>query len=253
MEIIGHGFLARHLTGIAAAHPGVVILAAGVSAASGTPAAEFDREAALLERVIARCVASGERLVFFSTASTGMYGAMGRGAEDEAVDPCTPYGHHKWRLEQAVRDCGAEHLIVRLAHVAGPGQPPHQLLPALLSQVLGGEVRLRDGARRDIIDIVDAVAILDRLLSAGISGDVVNIATGWAIPVERIVDRIEASLPPGRRAARRTLIATPPLNHLVSTDKLRRLVPETADMGFGEHYYEAVIDRYIPLSAESLV
>lgn len=36
MDIIGHGFLAKHLAGIAGQHAGVVALAAGVSAAAGT-------------------------------------------------------------------------------------------------------------------------------------------------------------------------------------------------------------------------
>jgi NDP-hexose 4-ketoreductase len=43
MDIIGHGFLAQHLAGIADRHDGVVALAAGVSAANGTSAAQFAR------------------------------------------------------------------------------------------------------------------------------------------------------------------------------------------------------------------
>lgn len=248
MDVIGHGFLAQHLAGIAGSHEHVVALAAGVSAAAGTSPAQFEREALRLADVLARCAASGERLVFFSTASTGMYGAAGQGREDESVVPGTPYGRHKLGLEQVIRRSGVDHLVVRLAHVVGPNQPPHQLLPSLLSQVLRGEVRLHEGARRDIIDVTDVVGILHRLLTAGVHGEVVNIATGWAVPVEQLISRIEHTL--GRRA-RRTLVRTPPVNHLVSTAKLHRLVPEVAGMGFGATYFEAVLDRY--LSAGALV
>lgn len=195
-----------------------------------------------------RCAGSGERLLFFSTASTGMYGAAGRGREDEPVVPGTPYGQHKRRLEQIIAESGVDHLVVRLAHVVGPEQPGHQLLPSLTTQVLAGEVLLHAGARRDIIDVVDVVRLLDRLPAAGVRGEVVNIATGWAVPVEQLIGRIEAIL--GCRA-RRTLVRTPPVNHLVCTAKLRCLVPEAAELGFGSHYFEAVLEQY--LSAAALV
>lgn len=249
MDIIGHGFLAKHLAACADTYPGVVVLAAGVSAANGTSAPEFRRERALLDATIGRCVRSGERLVFFSTASTGMYGASGRGAEDEPVRPSTPYGWHKLFLERRLRASGADHLVLRLAHVVGPDQPPHQLLPSLASQVLAGEVRLHRGARRDIIDIADVVRLIDRLLAAGVHREVVNIATGHAVPVERIVARIEDRL---HARARHVVVDTPPVNHLVCTGKLRRLVPAVADLAFDGHYHEAVLDRYLtPVGARA--
>ncbi|GAA3343145.1 NAD-dependent epimerase/dehydratase family protein [Amorphoplanes nipponensis] len=246
MEIVGRGFLAQHLAGIAGRHDGVVVLAAGVSAASGTSNAQFCREADLVARSLRRCAATGERLLFFSTASTGMYGALGRGREDEPVAPGTPYGQHKRRLEQVIADSPVEHLVVRLAHVAGPHQPPHQLLPSLLSQVMAGRVRLHEAARRDIIDVADVVALVDRLLATRASREVVNIATGFAVPVEALVDRIETVL--GRRAER-VRVTAPAVNHLVCTRKLHRLVPEAAGMGFGERYFEAVLDRYVSTAA----
>ncbi|WP_198348193.1 NAD-dependent epimerase/dehydratase family protein [Plantactinospora sp. KBS50] len=164
------------------------------------------------------------------------------GREDEPVRPGTPYGRHKLAVEALVRGSTVDHLVVRLAHVAGPDQPAHQLLPSLASQVLAGQVRLHAGARRDIIDVVDVVAVIDHLLGARVSREVVNIATGYAVPVELLVDRIEQRL--GVRA-RRTVVATPPVNHLVCTEKLRRLVPAVRGMGFTDHYYAAVLDRYV--------
>ena len=247
MAIVGRGFLARHLALLGPAHPGVVAIAAGVSAASDTSDVEFAREAALLRDVMRRCASTGERLLFFSTASTGMYGAPGgRGREDEAVRPRTPYGRHKLALEEALRQSTVDYLVLRLAHVAGPHQPPHQLLPSLASQVLAGTVRLHEGARRDVIDVLDVVTVVDRLLAAGVSRDVVNVATGFAVPVEDLVDRIETRL--GVRA-RRERVRTPPVNHLVCTGKLRRLVPAVDRMGFGLRYHEGVLDRYVGTGA----
>jgi NDP-hexose 4-ketoreductase len=246
MDIIGHGFLAQHLAGIADRHDGVVALAAGVSAANGTSAAQFARESDLLARQLDRCATTGERLLFFSTASTGMYGAAGNGREDEPVTPGTPYGQHKRHLETVIRDSGVDCLVVRLAHVVGPNQPPHQLLPSLLTQVLAGDVRLHEGARRDIIDVVDVVRLIDRLLGAQVSSDVVNVATGWAVPIEALVAHIETLL--GRTATHR-IVQAPTVNHLVCTAKLRRLVPEVATMGFDEHYFKPVLGRYLAAAA----
>lgn len=242
MDIIGHGFLAQHLASIAGSHDRVVALAAGVSAAAATTPEQFRREADLVASVLDRCLASGERLLFFSTASTGIYGAAQRGSEDEDAVPCTPYGQHKLRLERLIQASGADYLIVRLAHVAGPSQPGHQLLPSLINQITAGEVTLHDGARRDIIDVADVVTVIDHLLGAGVSRDVVNIATGWPVPVEDLVSWIERE---SGRTARRAIIRRPPVNYHICTAKLRHLVPEVADMGFGAHYYTRVLGRYL--------
>lgn len=243
MHIVGHGFLAGHLARIADRHPDVLALAAGVSAATGTSPTAFARERTLLSGAIARGRSTGERLLFFSTASTGMYGAPdSRGVEHEPVTPRTAYGRHKRDLELILAGSGVGHLCVRLAHVVGPDQPPHQLLPSLASQILAGEVRIHRGARRDIIDVADVVTVLDHLLALGTRDTVVNVATGYAVPVETIVARVEARL---RVTARRVEVDTPAVNHLVSIDTLRRLVPAVDALGFGERYYERVLDRYV--------
>jgi NDP-hexose 4-ketoreductase len=241
MHIVGHGFLAGQLARIADRHPDVLALAAGVSAATGTSPAQFARERALLDEAI--CRSTGERLLFFSTASTGMYGAPEcQGREDEPVAPRTAYGCHKRDLELILAGSGVGHLCVRLAHVVGPDQPPHQLLPSLASQILAGQVRIHRGARRDIIDVADVVTVLDHLLALGTRDTVVNVATGYAVPVEAIVAHVQARL---GVTAHRVEVDAPAVNHLVSIDTLRRLVPTVATLGFGERYYQRVLDRYV--------
>jgi len=242
MRIVGNGFLARHFQRLSQRHDGVVLLAAGVSWAADTSAVEFGREAALVREVARRCHADGSRLVFFSTASTGMYGAEGcRGREDEPVTPCTPYGMHKLGLERLVASSGADHLVLRLAHVVGPGHPPHQLLPSLVSQVRAGEVTVHRGAARDLIAIEDVVAVVDELLTLGVSRDVVNIASGVPVPVDAIVDRIEQRL---GTTARRRHVDGHGANHRVCIDKLRALL-HPRRLEFADDYHHKVLDRYI--------
>jgi nucleoside-diphosphate-sugar epimerase len=247
MRIIGYGFLARNLAGIASRHPGAVVLAAGVSWASGTSTDQFDRESTLVRETAARCRADGTRLLFFSTASTGMYGLGKEGREDEPVRPSTPYGRHKYGLELALRDSGVDFLALRLSHLVGPHQPAHQLLPALISQIRSGTVQVHRGAYRDLIDVADVVRIVDGLLSHGVSRDVVNVASGRPVAVTDIVDQVERRL--GVTAVRHYVDA--PANHLVSTAKLRRLLPAIGPDDFPPDYHRPVLDRCLRSAAPS--
>ncbi|WP_225102163.1 NAD(P)-dependent oxidoreductase [Streptomyces sp. CoH27] len=242
MDVIGNGFLAGHLSTIAQGHPGVVVAAAGVSAAQHTSAESFRRETALLNDLIRRCSRSGERLVFFSTASSGLYTQPGQpGTEDGPVRPTTPYGQHKYALEQELAVSEIDYLTLRLGHVVGPDQPPHQLLPALTAQVRSGRVRIFPGSRRDLIDVTDVVTIIDALLGTGASRTTVNVASGCAVPIERIVRHIERRL--GLTA--QWVDGTPAVTQEISTAKLRRLVPRAERMGFGPDYYRRVLDKYL--------
>jgi nucleoside-diphosphate-sugar epimerase len=195
MEIVGTGFLARHLQTLSGTRPDVVVLAAGVSSAISTSAADFARERALLRIVARRCRATRRQLVFFSTASTGMYGGTdGAGREDVPVTPCSPYGAHKLALEEDLREAGTGFLVLRLAHVTGPGQPAHQLLPSLTRQVRAGWVMVQRGASRDLIGIGDVVTIIGMLLDADVRDQTINVASGWDVPVELIVDHLAQRL-----------------------------------------------------------
>ncbi|MCE7082456.1 NAD(P)-dependent oxidoreductase [Streptomyces sp. ST2-7A] len=243
MDIMGHGFLARNLRPIAHRHPDTVVLAAGVSWASGTSEADFAREADLVRQTVRRCVRTGRRLVFFSTAATGMYGAVdGPGREDSEITPCTSYGAHKYRLEEELRASGADSLILRLGHLVGRDQPPHQLIPALIRQVRQGRVLIHRGSARDLILVDDVVTIIDSLLGNGVHGETVNVASGTAVPTDRIVDHLEHRL--GVRAQR--AYEDVGTHHHIAIDKLRRLVPEVNRMGFGPGYYRTVLEATVP-------
>ncbi|MBQ0825058.1 NAD-dependent epimerase/dehydratase family protein [Streptomyces tagetis] len=245
MVIVGRGFLAQSLEPLAERHPHVVAFTAGVSRGGGAAEAEFAREAALLYDALRDCRRTGRRLVYFSTSSAGLYGHAARSreaAEDGPVRPVSPYGRHKLAMEEVIRGSGADHLVLRLAYPVGRVQRPHQFLPSLVGQVRQGRVRIHRGARRDLIDARDAVALIDALLRLGVSRQVVNLASGWAVPVEDIVDHIERRF--GTRAERRVTDVRP--EGTVSTARLRRLLPSaTRERGFGPDYYRRVIDTYL--------
>ncbi|GAA3873864.1 NAD-dependent epimerase/dehydratase family protein [Streptomyces sp. NPDC003631] len=242
MDIVGNGFLARNLRSLAGRHPDTVALAAGVSWASGTSDEDFAREAALLREVAERCQDTGRRLLFFSTAATGMYGlAEGPGREDTPVTPCTPYGAHKLALEQLLHDSGAAHVILRLGHLVGPDQPEHQLLPTLVRQLREGRVRVHRGAARDLIDVGDVITVIDRLLAMDLRAETVNVASGFAVPVEDVVDHLARAL---GLEARQEFVDTGVRQHVISTEKLRALVPQVAEMGFGPGYYRRILGDF---------
>jgi len=242
VHIVGTGFLAGEFRRIADRHDDVALLAAGVSATMATSQEPFQREADLLYRCLDECRTRGSRLVFFSTASTGMYSRSGReGREDGPIQPTTAYGRHKLAMEAVIRSSGVDHLILRLAHVVGRRQRPHLLLPALVTQVVNGRVQLHRQACRDVIDIDDVVGIVDRLLNRGTGRTVVNIASGIATPVERIVDHIADRL---HLDPERVFVAGSP-NPPISLARLRRLVPAVRECGFDDGYYRRVLDKYI--------
>ncbi|MEU5633280.1 NAD-dependent epimerase/dehydratase family protein [Streptomyces rishiriensis] len=242
MDIVGNGFLARHLAAVAGSHPGVVVAAAGVSAARHTSPEPFLREAALVRDLVRRCTDSGERLVFFSTASSGLYSEPGRpGTEDGPVRPATPYGRHKHALERELAASPVDFLILRLGHVVGPDQPPHQLLPAMAAQVRSGRVRIFPGSCRDLIDVTDVVTVVDALLATGVGRTIVNVASGSAVPIERIVRHIQHRL--GLQA--HWSYGPPAVTQEISTARLRRLAPVVEHMGFGPDYHHKVLDKYL--------
>lgn len=238
MEIVGTGFLARHLQTLSGTRPDVVVLAAGVSSAISTSAADFARERALLRMVARRCRATRRQLVFFSTASTGMYGAMEGAGREDVPTPCSPYGAHKFALEEELREAGTGFLVLRLAHVTGPGQPAHQLFPSLTRQVRAGWVMVQRGASRDLIGIADVVAIVGMLLDAGVRNQTINVASGWDVPVERVVDYLAQRL--GRDPVREYMPGG--RRNQVCVAKLRALVPAVDRLGFGDDYYLRVLD-----------
>ncbi|MEV8440073.1 NAD-dependent epimerase/dehydratase family protein [Actinosynnema sp. NPDC051121] len=242
MEITGRGFIARNLGGLSDRYDDVLALAAGVSFVSPEdPETEFSRETDLVTRAARRCRAQGRKLVLFTTASAAVYGTPGCSGDEECSHPpTTPYGRHKLAMERIVRESGCRWLILRLSHLVGPDQPPHQLVPTLTRDVLAGRVRIFRGARRDMLDVRDFVTILDSLLGADVTGEVVNVASGTSTPVVDLVRHIAALLAedPQHEYVDRSS------DHQVRIDKLLSLVGHRGHTV--DQYYKHVLDRYVP-------
>ncbi|MFJ8229487.1 NAD-dependent epimerase/dehydratase family protein [Streptomyces sp. NPDC094448] len=239
MEIIGNGFLARHLAPLAAGHPGATVLAAGVPT-HPLPDTEHRRETALVDDTIRHCLGHDRMLVFFSTVS--MYGGPGGpGDEDGPPAASTRYGQHKLDLERTIKASGVRHLILRLGYVLGPDEPPFRLLTALVAQVLASRVRVQRGARRDLLHVADFVTAVDALLRTGVCDETVNVASGDCVEVAAVVRHLERRL----GVSARWQVTDDSIEHCPSVRKLRRLVPEVDRLGFGPGYHRTAIDRYL--------
>ncbi len=249
MEVIGNGFIAGHARAhFAERHPSTTLIAAGVSSVLITDVSAFEREATLVYDVIRKCRATGRTVVFLSTASAGMYGASDSpGTEDGAVFPLTPYGRHKLALERVCAISGVRWLVLRMTHIVGAGQQPHQLLPSLTRQLLTGSITVHANASRDLLDVRDMLGILDSLLANDVHNEVVNIASGRPEDIERIVDGLEERLDVH---AVRKRVEMPAKQATVDIDKVRSLVPGLETFGFGPDYLPKLLDRHIGELAE---
>ena len=242
MDVIGRGFLATNLARISGKHQDVVVFAAGPSSTVASSAEEFGRETDAVHKAILRCREEGKMFVYFSTASAAMYGAPDSpGTEDGPVFPGNAYGRHKLTMEALIRASGVAFLVLRLAHLVGPDQRPHQMMPTLVAQVRSGEIEVWRGAHRDLIDVLDVVRLLDALLTGRVCDEVVNIASGVAVPVEDVVAHLEKRLRVPLRKTYREAYA----RHDISLAKLTRLAPVVRELGFGPDYYRRVVDRYL--------
>jgi nucleoside-diphosphate-sugar epimerase len=173
-----------------------------------------------------------------------MYGAPDSpGHEDGPVFPTTPYGRHKLGIEAVLARCGARWLTVRLSHVVGRGQQPHQLIPALTAQIATGTVSVHRNVYRDLIDVRHVMVALDRLLANGISNEIVNVAAGYPERVERIVTEIERRL--GVTAQREMVEKPGTVRTVISIARLCAVAPEWDELGFGPDYLPALLDRYV--------
>jgi NDP-hexose 4-ketoreductase len=240
MLIVGQGFISRSFTPLRERHPDVLLFGAGVSSSLCEDTGEFRREADLLYSAIRYCRERQLRLVYFSSAGM-VYGNYEQEVrEDGPVFPRSSYGRHKLAMESVIRLAGVRHVILRLANPVGPGQQRHQLLPALYDQVRRGFVEVWSGAHRDLIDIDDAVALIDALLDTDVEHDIFNVASGYAVVVEEIVDYLERRL--GVFVLRNYIDRGD--SYRVCIDKLRgRLAPALFEQ-FGPRYYQRVIDTY---------
>ncbi|MFJ8108055.1 NAD-dependent epimerase/dehydratase family protein [Streptomyces sp. NPDC096132] len=171
--------------------------------------------AELVERVVAALAAlPGPPVRLVQLGSVHEYGAGapdGATGEDHEPAPVTPYGRTKLLGTRAVlraaRERGVDGVVLRLANVIGAGVPQGSLFGRVAGHL--GEAA-RSGARgeraaalrlpplRAARDLVDADDVADAVLAAAtapgaaVTGRVINVGRGEAVPMRGLIDRMIA-------------------------------------------------------------
>jgi GDP-4-dehydro-6-deoxy-D-mannose reductase len=145
------------------------------------------------------------RVIVLSSAE--VYGVVDPGAlpvnEDAPLRPVTPYAASKVAAEflgvQAHLGHGLAAIRARPFNKIGPGQQPSFVVAALAQRIARAE---RDGlasirvgnlsARRDFVDVRDAVRAYRLLAERGEPGEVYNVCSGVDVAVEDLVRRLMA-------------------------------------------------------------
>jgi GDP-4-dehydro-6-deoxy-D-mannose reductase len=152
------------------------------------------------------------------------------------VAPANPYSSSKVEAEHvahdAVRERGQPVVIARPFNHLGPGQSTDFVVPAIVNRLLeavavgASEIVVGDlSTRRDFSDVRDVVRAYRRLVEAGVSGEVYNIASGTDVGLFDIAQRLVASIAPHVR--------------LVTDDSLLRPVEIPVSRGSYEKLFRA--------------
>ena len=169
---------------------------ASVGAALVNPNEDFSRTvestASLLEWL--RLVSPQTKLVVVSSAAVYGAGHIGPIPEEAHARPHSPYGYHKYMMEQLCRSYGTSFqlrsVILRLFSVYGIGLRKQLLWDICCKmQTAKGAIELggTGDELRDWIEIRDAVSALNIApLLASAATPVLNIGTGMATPIRRI-------------------------------------------------------------------
>lgn len=226
-RIVGRGLVARAVGQIAERHEDAVFFASGTGDSSCRDGVEFARERERLEAVLEHCRQADRRLVYCSSAGS-VYGDVAEARHEQTpCRPTTPYGAHKLRCEELIRESGGRFLILRIANLIGPGANGQQLLPSLVRQVLSGRVQVFRHATRDLIGHERFAAIVNELLGHVAEQETVVVASGVSMPVPKLVTTIQEVLQ--TNAAVELLDAGSPQRFCV--EKLRALAPNWGRFG----------------------
>lgn len=118
--------------------------------------------------------------------------------EDRTPAPLSPYAASKLAVETAARHYLRAYslpvVIVRPFNIIGPTQSTGFLVPSLSRRIVSatrsGQRWITVGnldARRDFLDVRDAVRGLQLLMMEGLPGEVYNLCTGVGVPVRTLV------------------------------------------------------------------
>jgi GDP-4-dehydro-6-deoxy-D-mannose reductase len=121
--------------------------------------------------------------------------------ETDPVAPCSPYAASKAGAEiaalEAWRRAGLRAVVARPFAHTGPGQEARFLVPALAQRLkfakrIGAPVVKVGNLEpvRELLHVQDVVDAYARLLTRGQPGEIYNVASGQAIALEGLFDRL---------------------------------------------------------------
>ncbi|MEW2625004.1 NAD(P)-dependent oxidoreductase [Streptomyces sp. NPDC048106] len=196
---------------LASVRPDVVVNAAG-RVWQGDEAAMTAGNADLVGRLTRALAGLPRPPRLIHLGSVHEYGAGTPGAgtrEEQECAPVTPYGRTKLlgtrAVLRAVADDGVDGVVLRLAQVIGAGVPPASLfgrVAAHLDEAARARSRGEEPeelrlpplrAHRDLADVhdtVDAVRAAATAPKADVSGRVINVGRGEAVPMRALIDRM---------------------------------------------------------------
>ncbi|MFI2607762.1 NAD-dependent epimerase/dehydratase family protein [Kitasatospora sp. NPDC018619] len=213
-----------HALDVAAADPAelaALLTEAGVdtvvNAAGGwvTGAAENERaHVRLVENLLAACARTPRPPRLVQIGSVHEYGPLPAGTavdEARAPNPGSVYARTKLAGAEAVlratREGAVDGVVLRVVNLCGPG---------VAAGFLGAAVRLLRAAtpdrpaeltvaeaHRDYLDVRDLARAVLAAASAPVTGQVINVGRGEAVPVSRLIDLLVAAAAPPPGALRR--------------------------------------------------
>jgi UDP-glucose 4-epimerase len=140
-----------------------------------------------------------DRFLYASTSS--VYGKPEYLPIDEGhpVNPREPYGASKLAGDRLAYSYYYSYdlpvVVGRLFNTFGPGQPDHNVVPAIVSQALEGkEIELGNlSPSRDFLYVADTVRALRTLVAEGEAGEVYNVGSGEDVSIGTLADRVVES------------------------------------------------------------
>ncbi len=135
------------------------------------------------------------RVLFPSTGE--VYGNAKRfpTPEDEPVAPVSPYAATKAAAELACAQSGLDVVVARAFSHEGPGRDERFAVGSWTRQIArmeaegGGSLLVGDlSAERDLTDVRDVCRAYGLLLDPGVPAGTYNVASGRAVPMQRVVE-----------------------------------------------------------------
>ena len=174
-----------------------------------SPSALHETNVLLTERLVRAASARGIRFVLVSSSS--VYGdARELPTPEHAIPaPLNPYAVSKVAAEAAVRDHGADAVIVRPFTVYGPGQRPEMAFARWIDLLAARQPLpwyAQPGTARDFTYVEDVVAGILAALRRGRAGEAYNLS-GWrSVELRAALGVLEDAM--GCRARLRTMLGS---------------------------------------------